>query len=156
MHIRAYQTADAPQLGQVFKASVCALGPLDYSAAQVKAWAQRAPSAQRAAALNKDGRTTLIAVDADENVKAFIDLERSGHIDFLCAMPDVAGGGIVAQLYEALEQVARDWQLRRLFTEASEGAKRFFLKQGFQVVQRRNFKIASIAIHNYEMEKSLI
>jgi putative acetyltransferase len=67
----------------------------------------------------------------------------------------MAGKGITAQLYEALEQAARDHEIDLLFTEASEPARRFFLKRGFEVIERRDFEISGVPIHNYRMEKRL-
>jgi putative acetyltransferase len=40
--------------------------------------------------------------------------------------------------------------------EASEPARRFFLKHGFSELHRRNFEIGGVPIHNYAMEKRLV
>lgn len=45
--------------------------------------------------------------------------------------------------------------MTRLFVEASEPARRFFLKKGFKLVARRDFEIAGVSIHNYSMEKQI-
>jgi putative acetyltransferase len=45
--------------------------------------------------------------------------------------------------------------MKRLHAEASEAARRFFLKRGFAVVNRRAFEIAGVRIHNYAVEKWL-
>jgi putative acetyltransferase len=45
--------------------------------------------------------------------------------------------------------------MKRLYSEASEAARRFFLKQGFAVVSKRLFEISGVPIHNYAMEKWL-
>ena len=42
-----------------------------------------------------------------------------------------------------------------LFTEASEPARRFFARRGFKVVERNDFKIDGVPIHNFRMKKRL-
>jgi hypothetical protein len=45
--------------------------------------------------------------------------------------------------------------IARLYTEASEPARRFFAKRGFVEVSRNDFEIVGVPIHNFRMEKSL-
>ncbi|CAE7835011.1 abgB [Symbiodinium necroappetens] len=104
--------------------------------------------------MNADGRLTLVAVDGEDKVMAFIDLESDGHIDMLYALPAVAGTGIAVSLYEQMEAHARQQQLTLLFTEASEAARRFFLRRGFVEKHRRDLEVGGVAIHNYAMEKA--
>lgn len=49
----------------------------------------------------------------------------------------------------------RQQGLRLLYTEASELARSFFHKRGFATVERRDFILWDVAIHNYRMEKRL-
>ncbi|MBS0279097.1 MAG: GNAT family N-acetyltransferase [Proteobacteria bacterium] len=153
-HIRDYQRSDAEALADLFRAAVRQISARDYSAAQVDAWAGGV-SAERLGARLGDGRTALVAVGDSDAPLAFGDLEADGHIDFLYAAPDAAGKGIAAALYDALESHARAQDMTRLYTEASEAARRFFLKKGFAVVTRRDFVMGSTPMHNYAMEKRL-
>ena len=141
----------------LFQRAVREIGSRDYTSAQVEAWTggtveQRAKGL---AARLGDGRLTLIMVDDEDRPLAFGDLESDGHIDFLYALPEAAGKGIVATLYDALEQSARDQGIARLTSEASEAARRFFLKRGFTVLHRRDFEVTGVPIHNYAVEKRL-
>lgn len=156
MKIRAYAAADATALANLFRRSIEEIGSRDYAAPQVAAWAARVPTAERLHALAADGRTRLVAVDEADRPLAFVDLEPDGHIDFLYAAPEAAGTGVVAALYGALERGACDRKIARLYAEASEAARRFFLKQGFVVTARREFEIAGVPIHNYAVEKILV
>jgi putative acetyltransferase len=54
-----------------------------------------------------------------------------------------------------LEAEAQQRGLTRLYSEASEAARRFFLKQGFTVTARRDFAVSGVAIHNYAVQKRL-
>jgi putative acetyltransferase len=126
-----------------------------YSHAQVRAWAPEAPDPERYRARAADGRLLLVAVDAGDAPLAYGDLEADGHIDHLYCRPDAAGTGVAAALYAQIEAAARARGIARLYTEASEPARRFFLKRGFAVVERNDFEIGGVAIHNMRMEKRL-
>lgn len=155
MTIRPFRNADAEPLSALYRRSVETVGPRGYAPEQVAAWASMSPSPERLRALAGDGRTTLVAVDAADEPLAFGDLEADGHIHFLYCAPEAAGTGIVAGLYAGLERRARDAGMARLYSEASEAARRFFLKQGFTVLARRDFEIGGVPIHNYAVEKRL-
>jgi putative acetyltransferase len=43
-----------------------------------------------------------------------------------------------------------------LFVEASEAARRLFIRKGFAQVKRRDFLLPGVSIHNYLMEKKLL
>lgn len=156
MKIRPYDLRDADALSKLYVRSVEQIGSRDYSARQVKAWASLAPSPERMHELGTDGRTRLVAADERDQPIAFADLEENGHIHFLYCAPEAAGTGIVSTIYDELERIARDAGLKRLYTEASEAARRFFLKKGFTVISRRELEIAGVQIHNYAVEKLLV
>ncbi|HEX2594214.1 MAG TPA: GNAT family N-acetyltransferase [Rhizomicrobium sp.] len=142
-------------IGRIFRRAIAEIGAKHYTPEQAAAWAGDDDPSPRLHARLSDGRLTLVAVDDTDTAIAFGDLEADGHIDFLYASPEAAGKGIVAILYDALEQSARDQHIKRLYTEASEPARRFFLKKGFTVLHRRDFDVRGVAIHNYAMEKLL-
>lgn len=155
MKIRRYEKADAVHLSSLYRRSVERIGPRDYGAAQVAAWVARCPSPARIDAVAADGRCMLVAVDGRNVPIAFGDLEPDGHIDFLYCAPEAAGTGVAAALYRALEAIARENGNDRLYAEASEAACRFFRRQGFTVLRRRDFETGGVAIHNYAVEKRL-
>ena len=154
MHIRDFASDDSKELASLFRRAVREIGARDYNAAQIDAWADGI-SAENLDARLSDGRLALVAVGEDGKLLAFGDLEASGHLDFLYALPEAAGKGIAARLYETLETRARAKAITRLYTEASEPARRFFLKTGFVVLRRRDFMIGTTPIHYYAMEKLL-
>lgn len=155
MRIRPYEARDAEPLATLYVRSVREVGVRDYAARQVEAWAGLAPSAERLDALAADGRTRLVAVDGADRPQAFVDCESDGHIHFLYCAPEAIGTGVTSALYDALEAIARHDGVTRLYAEASEAARRFFLKKGFVVTETRRFQIAGVDIHNYAVEKSL-
>jgi putative acetyltransferase len=153
--IRPYAPRDAIAAAQLYLRSVEAIGPRDYTAAQVDAWASLAPTPEQLHARFSDGRAVFIAADAADAPAGFMDLEADGHIDMLYCAPKAVGAGVAAALYEAVETLARDRGVARLYSEASEAARRFFLKRGFVVLHRRDLEIAGRHIHNFAVEKIL-
>lgn len=142
-------------MSALFKASVLELGRHFYTREQVVAWAARGPSPQRIIARNQLGLWTLIAENDEGEILAYGELEADGHIDQVYARPDSGGKGIVSKLYDELEKLARKNGLNKLHTEASEGARRFFLKKNFVEICRKDFQIEGVSIHNFAMEKEL-
>ena len=161
MSVRPYKPDDAAALATIFRRAVTEIGAKDYTPEQVEAWAGHTPSVDGMKARNGDGRTVLVFVDAADQPLGWIDLEADGHIDTLYCAPEVVGQGAASALYDAIETLAREQGLVRLYTEASEAARRLFLKKGFTETQRRDFPIAhpesqeDVWIHNYAMEKDL-
>ncbi len=155
VRVRPYRDGDAPALAALFHAAVHAIARLHYSQAQVDAWSPREPDPERFRARGADGRLLLIAVDEGDAPLAYGDVEADGHIDHLFCRPDSAGTGITATLYADLELIARERGIERLYTEASEPARRFFLKRGFAEIARNDSELAGVPIHNFRMEKVL-
>jgi putative acetyltransferase len=155
MHIRPFRPDDAAELTRIFYAAVREIGAIHYSLQQVNVWARAVPDPERFLEQAAEGRIVLVAADDSDRPLAYGDLEKDGHIDHLYYRPDVAGTGVASALYDSLEGAARERNMPRLHVEASEPARRFFLRKGFVVVQRRNFTLSGVAIHNFAMEKLL-
>ncbi|MDE4098527.1 GNAT family N-acetyltransferase [Phaeobacter gallaeciensis] len=155
MRIRPFEQRDAADWGRIFHAAVHGIGARDYTPAQCVAWSpEEAPTDviwQRA----KDGRQIWVAADQDDVAQGFIELEPDGHIDCFYIAPDYAGTGLGALLYARLEEEAFAQGLSGLYVEASEAARRFFLRQGFTDEGRRDFLRRGVAMHNYAMGKAL-
>lgn len=153
--LRSYQAADARQLSELYFVSARTLGVRRYSPEQVAAWAPGPADPTLVHARASDGRTTLVAVDAEGIVLGYGDLEADGHIDHLYCRPEAAGAGVAAALLNALVATARDQAIERLFVEASELARGLFERNGFTISRRRDFEVRGVAIHNYAMERRL-
>ncbi|WP_410468839.1 GNAT family N-acetyltransferase [Aestuariicoccus sp. MJ-SS9] len=102
-----------------------------------------------------DGRTVTVAVSNDDVPVAFIELEADGHIDCCYCPPDFAGSGVGRALFRHARSQAIAAGITRLTIEASEAARRFFLREGFLLIARRAFELRGVMIHNYSMEKQL-
>ena len=153
--IRAYDPNDAADLADVFFRSVRQVALSDYTPAQVSAWAPEPRTAEWAHGEASDGRLVLVAANDNDRAVAYIDLEPDGHIDRMFCAPEAAGQGIASGLYDAVEAAAREQGITRLFTEASELARRLFERKGFVVLERQDLVIHGVPIHNYRMAKIL-
>jgi putative acetyltransferase len=154
--VRPYREADAAALAEVFFRSVRQAALADYSPAQVRAWLQERPDPERMAARAADGRLVLVAEDPAGTVVAYVDLEADGHIDHLYCLPEAVGRGVASMLYRRLEEEATGRGLSELRVEASEGARRLFLRHGFRTLERRLLRLHGVTLHNYAMAKRLI
>ena len=155
MPIRPFETRDAADWARIFHAAVHAIGARDYSPAQCAAWSPSPAPVEGVLAHVAAKHRVWVAADAADVAQGFIELDADGHIDCFYLAPEVAGAGLGAALYAALEGEARQMGLTRLYVEASEAARRFFLRQGFAVQGRRDFDRHGVAIHNYAMTKTL-
>lgn len=155
MIIRPFEHRDASELAQIFYRAIHEIASAHYSPEQVNGWAPGVPAAERFVARGSDGRTLLVAADEDGHPVAYGDVEADGHIDHLFCKPEFAGTGLTAALYEALEASARRRGIARLYTEASQPAQRFFWKRGFKTIERNDFELGGVAMHNFRMEKWL-
>jgi putative acetyltransferase len=153
--IRSYERRDAADVADVFYRSVREVALSDYTAEQVKAWVPGRWDAEKEHQRSGDGRLVLVAAGESGHVIAFIDLEQDGHIDRLYCAPEAAGRGVASRLYDAIEAAACDQGIERLFTEASELARRFFERKGFAVLERQDMVLRGVPIHNYRMAKVL-
>jgi putative acetyltransferase len=153
--IRTYRREDAAGVADVFYRSVREVALSDYTDDQVRAWVPFRWDAEQEHRRSGDGRLVLVASDERDRVVAFIDLESDGHIDRLFCAPEAAGRGIASRLYDGIETAAREQGIGRLYTEASELARRFFERKGFVVLERQDKILRGVPIHNYRMEKAL-
>jgi putative acetyltransferase len=155
VRIRPYRPGDEHALADIFFASVRDGGLEDYSEEQVRAWARERPHTSSFVDRAEDGRLLLVAVDANDLVMAYADLEDNGHIDHMYCLPAWVGHGVGSALYDAIEAEARARGIRRLFVEASEAARRLFERKGFRVVRRNDLELHGVRLHNFDMEKEL-
>ncbi|WP_282092083.1 GNAT family N-acetyltransferase [Epibacterium ulvae] len=154
MQLREFTPNDAEDWARIFHAAVHELAAQHYSPAQRNAWSAEPATYQKVLDHVKDHQV-WVAVDDTDRAQAFIELEDNGHIDCFYCHPDVAGQGVGRALYEHLEAEARKAGIARLFVEASETAKGFFIRQEFVELERCALTRNSVMLHNYRMEKRL-
>ena len=155
MNLRQFRESDAPDLAALTLAAIRKVGARRYSSAQIEVWAARHPGPGRFIDRHTAGDLILVSTDADDKAVAYALLERGGHLDMLYCHPDYTRRGLAEALLAEAERHARANGVMRLFTEASELARPAFERAGYSVVNRRDFEIDGVAIHNFAMEKHL-
>ena len=151
--IRPFQPSDADALADLFHASVREVARRHYTLAQVTTWSPDRP--EPGIYLTRAKERIVLVAEAEGVPVGYGDLEMDGHIDHLYCRPDHVGTGTGSAIYRALEAAARHAGIDRLHVEASEAARRMFLRHGFQVDGRNDIVIRGISIHNYRMSKVL-
>ncbi len=151
--LRPFLPADAPMLAEIFRASVEGLTGEDYGPAQQEAWAAAADDeATFTARLGK--QLTLIATLEGSPV-AFASLRDNKTIDMLYVHSAIAGQGIGTMLVDAMEKLAAARGTAELTVDASDSAREFFLKRGYEAYQRNTVTVGNEWLANTTMKKKL-
>jgi putative acetyltransferase len=151
--MRPLLAADVPLLAEIFRASVEELAADDYSEAQRDAWASAADDEQ-AFAQKLASELTLVATLSGAAI-GFAALADNRVIDMLYVHPAAAGQGAGAMLCDALEKLAAARGARELTVEASDAARDFFAKRGYEAQQRNTVSLNGEWLANTTMVKRL-
>jgi putative acetyltransferase len=150
--LRPYLPADLPRLAAIFRASIEELTAEDYNESQQAAWAALADADEFGKKLADD--LTLVALLGGE-VAGFASLRGQDHIDLLYVDPQAAGQGVAAALCDALEKLAGARGSTKLSVDASDTARGFFEKRGYQPLHRQTVDCFGEWLGNTAMEKRL-
>lgn len=150
--LRPMLPADAAYLAAIYRASVMALTGDDYSEAQQAAWAETSGDPDFAAKLSN--QLTLVATINSAPV-AFISLKGADHVGMLYVHPGVVRQGIATMLYDAIEKLAAARGAKQLTVDASDTARPFFEKQGYEGVHRNTIPLGDEWLGNTHMRKRL-
>jgi putative acetyltransferase len=151
--LRPFLPADAPLLAEIFRASIEDLTGDDYSAGQQQAWAAAADDEDEFAA-RLAGQLTLVAT-LDGSPVGFASLKGKDTVDMLYVHPAAAGQGAATMLVDALERLAAARGTARLSVEASDTARGFFERRGYQPQRRSTVARGGEWLANTTMEKRL-
>jgi putative acetyltransferase len=150
--LRPYLPADLPRLAGIFRASIEELASEDYNEAQQAAWAALADEDEFGKKLADD--LTLVALLGGA-VAGFASLRGQDHIDLLYVDPQAAGQGVATALCDALEKLAGARGAAKLSVDASDTARGFFEKRGYQPLHRQTVDCFGEWLGNTAMEKRL-
>jgi len=153
--LRPFDPGDAPALAALTQDAIRSIGAQAYSPAQVRAWISGHITAERFVTRAEAGHRITIAVDEAGTPAAYALLEGDGHLDMLYCAPAHAGRGLAGRLLNDTEEQAREMGSTKLYTEASELARPAFERAGYALIERREFELRGVMIHNYAMEKPL-
>ena len=148
--LRPFLPADLEAIVEIYQASVLELAEEDYSEAQREAWAEIAEDEGFAKRL-AEGLTLIATIEG--SAVGFASLKNNEHVDFLYVHPAVAGQGVGAMLYDAVEKLARARGATYLTVDASDTARPFFEQRGFMPQRRNTISLGDEWLANTTMEK---
>jgi len=151
--LRPFLPQDAPFLADIFRASVEGLTEDDYTPAQQDAWASEADDVE-ALAERLGKHLTLIATMEGSPI-GFINLDAPTDIGLFYVHPAVAGQGAGRMLYEAVEKISAARGTPHLSVDASDTARDFFTRRGFEPEQRNTVSVGNEWLSNTTMKKKL-
>jgi putative acetyltransferase len=151
--MRPMLPADVPLLAEIFRASIEELTAEDYNEAQQAAWASAAHDEEEFGA-RLSGELTLVATFEGAAV-GFAALADNSRLDMLYVHPAAAGQGAGALLCDALEKLAAARGAKELTVEASDTARDFFEKRGYEARSRNTITVAGEWLANTTMVKPL-
>jgi putative acetyltransferase len=150
--LRPFLPADLPRLAAIFRASIEELTAEDYNEAQQAAWAALADEAAFGERLASD--LTLVAL-MHGDIAGFASLRGQDHLRMLYVDPQAVGQGVAGTLCDALERLAGARGATRLSVDASDTARGFFEKRGYQPLHRQTIDCFGEWLGNTAMEKRL-
>ena len=130
--IRSVRPGDLPALIEVFWRGVHEGAAPRYDADQRHAWLPERPS-EIVFADRLDGQDVLVGEVAGVPA-GFATCTAAGNLDLLFVAPEARRSGLAAALLTAIENRARAAGLTRLDTRASDMARPFLARHGWQVV----------------------
>lgn len=152
--IRRFRAGEGDLLGRLFHCAVHEGAAGAYDEAQRAAWSP-APPGGPAWEARLIGAVTLVAW-AGRAPAGFMTLDaETGYIDLAFVAPDMQGQGVATMLYALVERSALRRGLDRLTSDASDLARGFFLKRGWQDGPKQRVIRHGVTLHNYRMAKPL-
>jgi putative acetyltransferase len=152
--LRPLLPGDAPRLAALFRESVETLAEEFYDEDQRAAWAARAED-EAAFAAKLAQALTIVAV-VEKEIAGFATLEKNETIEMLYIHPDFARQGVGATLLDALEKLAAARGATKLEVEASDAARDFFAKRGFEAQSRIAIELDGEYLGRTRMTKALV
>lgn len=150
--LRPFLPSDAPALARLFRDSIEILAEEDYTDDQRAAWASAADDiagfAQKLAAA-----LTLVAL-RDGALAGFASLA-DGKIDMLYVDPEHAREGVATVLADALEKLSAARGAKDVQTDASDCARDFFARRGYEAQSRNTVMRSGEWLANTTMKKKL-
>lgn len=153
MMIRQFITGDEIALFRVFFSAVHEVASRDYTAEQVNAWAPTDIDQQLWANHMRD--LCPFVVEIDKEIVGYADLQPDGYIDHFFVSGAYARQGVGTLLMKRIHEEARRLGLKQLTSNVSKTAEPFFIRQGFEVVERKSPVLRGVVLQNAFMCKNL-
>lgn len=152
--LRRYEPDDCAACWLVFYRAVQIGAARFYNQAQRDIWCAAQPAATPERNARLADAITWVAESSGKLV-GFMSLKTDGHLDMAFVDPDHMGQGVAVALHHNLIQSARNAGITQLHTKASHLARRFFLRQGWQVVRPETVQRDGVSLPRFVMQITL-
>ena len=149
--IRLFQPGDHLAIAEIFSRAVHEIACAAYTSEQCLVWSDRQPNAEHWKRRCELKRPFVAIVD--QKIAGFLELDPDGHIDCAYIHPDFQRRGIMTALMQHAIQTCFEFNVNRIYVEASICARPMFEKAGFKVVRENIVKVKGVELLNYKMEK---
>ena len=153
MKIRRFRFGDEAALFRVYFTAIHEVASHDYSPEQVEAWAPADLNADLWA--NRVRQILPFVVEIDDEIVGYADVQPNGYIDHFFVSGAYPRKGIGTKLMTFIHQEAKSLGVTVLTTDVSKTAEPFFLRHGFQVVERQFPVRRGVTLENTLMRKEL-
>ncbi|MBX9960340.1 MAG: GNAT family N-acetyltransferase [Burkholderiaceae bacterium] len=153
MEIRRFRFGDEVTLFDVFFTAVHEVAARDYSPEQIDAWAPVDLDLEEW--IDRIRRNRPFVAELDDEIVGYADIQPSGYIDQFFVSGSHPRRGVGTMLMARLHQEAISLGLKELTSDVSKTAEPFFLRHGFQVVERRFPVRRGVMLENALMCKKL-
>lgn len=151
MRIREFRPTDLEAVAALFTDSVHGLAGGHYDAEQRAAWAPVPPDLDRWR--TKVAMQKLLLAEADGELMGMIGFEPDGHVDVLFTAAAHVRKGVAQALHDAAVAELAAVGVTELFTEASEVARPFFARQGYEVERHEVVPCRGSSLSRYVMRR---
>lgn len=151
--IRSFNQNDIINVINLFNETVHAINSRDYSQEQLDIWAPHNPNIELW--ISKLKKNNTFVAQFGNKIIGFADISQDGLLDHLYVHKDWQGKGVGKLLVQAIENKARELNLKTIVTDASITAKSFFEKMGFMIIKEQEVTLKGVKFINYLMEKKI-
>jgi GNAT superfamily N-acetyltransferase len=148
--IRIFRHGDHVAIAEIFTRAVHEIACEVYTREQCLAWSELEPNFEhwkRRCELKRP----FVAITGEE-ISGFLELDPDGHIDCAYIHPKYQRQGIMTALVRHAIDTCLDFNIRRLYVDASICARPMFEKLGFRVICENIVNIRGVELLNYKME----
>jgi putative acetyltransferase len=148
--IRVFQHGDHFAIAEIFTNAVHQIASEVYTLEQCLAWSSRE--------VNYDHWKKRCALKrpfvdvTDSEISGFLELDPDGHIDCAYINPKFKRRGIMTGLVKHAVATCFEFNVRRVYVDASICAKPLFEKAGFKVIRENIVTINGVDLLNFKME----
>jgi GNAT superfamily N-acetyltransferase len=149
--IRSFKPSDLSLVIQLFKEAVPAINIRHYSSEQISTWIDIDPIRWKEKLISN----IAFVAEIDSIIVGFIDMTHEGYLDHLYIHKNYQARWISLKLLRAVEKIARQLGLARIFTNCSITAKLPAERVGFRVIREQVVEKNGVQFVVYHMEKNL-